>query len=435
VNRRLSLALGAAIFLAGPARAHEQLVVDAGRGPITVYFPDAYEPESPLPVVLLLHGYSSSGAAVESWLDLLALVDSRQFIYAHPDGTQDFFGFRFWNATDACCNIFGLPVDDSQYLSDLLDEIELVLAVDPRRVHFMGHSNGGFMSHRMACDHAGRVASIASLAGAAWNDPANCAPASPVHALQIHGTQDNTIQYNGGTLFGNAYPSAEHSAEQWAATAGCLLGGLFFPGALDLVATIAGAETDVVLYQQACAPGGSGELWTMVGAPHSPSFTAAFSPAAIDWLLAHPKLAAPVSYCTAGTTASGCAALLGWSGTPSLSSASGFAVSASGVEGAKDGLFFYGLDGPQANPWGNGTSMQCVVPPVIRAPLETGTGTPGACNGSFWRDFNAFWSTAAPSKLPEVGGSAWMQLWFRDPANTSNQTTSLSDALEIEVGP
>jgi hypothetical protein len=74
------------------------------------------------------------------------------------------------------------------------------------------------------------------------------------------------------------------------------------------------------------------------------------------------------------------------------------------------------------------------VPPVIRAPLETGAGTPGACNGSFWRDFNAFWSTAAPSKLPEVGGGVWMQLWFRDPASTSNQTTSLSDALEIAVG-
>ena len=150
MNLRLPLTAAAALCLPAPARAHDQLVVDAGRGPITVYFPDSYDPGNPLPVVLLLHGYTSSGAEVESWLDLLALVDSREFIYAHPDGIQDFFGFRFWNATDACCNIFGIPVDDSQYLADLLDEIELVLAVDPRRVHFMGHSNGGFMSHRMA---------------------------------------------------------------------------------------------------------------------------------------------------------------------------------------------------------------------------------------------------------------------------------------------
>ena len=98
-------------------------------------------------------------------------------------------------------------------------------------------TNGGFMSHRMACDHAGRVASIASLAGATWYDPANCAPAAPVHALQIHGTQDGTIQYNGGTLFGNAYPGAQDSVESWVGYAGCLLGWLFFPNALDLVAT------------------------------------------------------------------------------------------------------------------------------------------------------------------------------------------------------
>jgi hypothetical protein len=286
----------------------------------------------------------------------------------------------------------------------------------------------------MACDHAGRVASIASLAGATWNDPFDCDPASPVHALQIHGTLDATIHYGGGTLFGNAYPSALQSAQHWAGVAGCLLGGLFVPGALDLVATIAGPETDVERFAQLCAVGGSGELWTMLGANHSPTFTADFAPAAVDWLLAHPKLAPPLAYCTAGTSASGCQATLGANGTPSLSQASGFTVTASAAEGAKQGLFFYGFDGPQASPWGNGTSFQCVAPPVVRAPLQTGLGTPGACDGSFSRDFNAFWSGAAPSKLPQAGGATWMQLWYRDPGNTSNQPTSLSDALEITVG-
>ena len=122
--KRLPLAALALTCLATPAISHQQLLVDAGRGPIAVHFPDSYDPANPLPVVLLLHGYSSSGASVQAWLDLLALIDSREFIYAYPDGTKDLFGFRFWNATDACCNLFGLPVDDSQYLSDLLDEIE-----------------------------------------------------------------------------------------------------------------------------------------------------------------------------------------------------------------------------------------------------------------------------------------------------------------------
>ena len=420
------------LLLAAPAAAESSILVDAGRGPVTVYFPDSYS-GSPLPVVLLLHGYTSSGAAMEAWLDFSSQVDPRQFIYAAPNGTFDFLGFRFWNATDACCNIFGSSVDDSQYLSDLLDEIELQLAVDPDRVHVMGHSNGGFMSYRMACDHADRIASIASLAGATWNDPASCNPDEPVHALQIHGTNDGTISYNGGALFGSPYPSAPQSALQWANFASCLTTSTFFPAALDLVATIAGNETDILMRDDGCLPGGSGELWTMNSAPHSPTFTAAFTPAALDWLLGHPKTSAPVAYCTAGTSASGCTASLVSAGTPSVSAPSGFGVAAGSVEGSKDGLFFYGYNGAQANAWGSGTSYQCVVPPVIRTPLITGVGTSGACDGSFVQDFNAYWSTAAPSKVPAAGSQVWLQLWYRDPQNTSNQTTSLSDALEFTV--
>ena len=141
-----------------------------------------------------------------------------------------------------------------------------------------------------------------------------------------------------------------------------------------------------------------------------------------------------VNYCTAGTTASGCIALLSATGTASLSAASGFGVTGGGVEGAKDGLFFFSANGRQANSWGSGTSFQCVIPPVQRTPLVTGSGTNGACDGSLSLDFNS-WMTANPGKAPSAGATVGMQLWFRDPANTSNQTTSLSDAIEFGICP
>ena len=143
----------------------------------------------------------------------------------------------------------------------------------------------------------------------------------------------------------------------------------------------------------------------------------------------------PSSYCTAGTSASGCTATLSSTGTPSLSAGSGFTVTASAVEGSKDGLFFYGTNGQQANAWGSGTSFQCVTPPVQRAGILTGSGTNGMCNGTFNQDFNAFWATAVPGKVPGLGQEVSMQLWYRDPQNTSNQTTSLSDALKFRVCP
>jgi choice-of-anchor B domain-containing protein len=146
---------------------------------------------------------------------------------------------------------------------------------------------------------------------------------------------------------------------------------------------------------------------------------------------------APTAYCTAGTSASGCRAALSASGTPSASAVSGFDLIASGLEGAKDGLYFFGTNGRQANSWGSSTSYQCVVPPVIRAGLLTGTGTPGTCDGIFTQDLNGLWCSTCPSPLknPGAGAVVQAQLWYRDPLNTSNQTTSLSDAMEFTVTP
>ena len=142
----------------------------------------------------------------------------------------------------------------------------------------------------------------------------------------------------------------------------------------------------------------------------------------------------PVNYCTAGLSASGCQATLSASGTPSASAASGFSLLAANVEGAKDGLFFFGANGRQANAWGNGTSFQCVVPPVKRGGLLASTGTAGACDGAFTQDLNARW-TARPFQNPGSGATVQAQLWHRDPMSTSNQTTTLSDAIEFTVRP
>jgi hypothetical protein len=143
------------------------------------------------------------------------------------------------------------------------------------------------------------------------------------------------------------------------------------------------------------------------------------------------------AYCTAGVSASGCQASIDVSGTASSTAVSGFDLSASGVEGDENGLFFFGANGRQAKPWGNGTSFQCVVPPVARASLLAGTGTTGSCDGSFGQDLNALWcpSCPKPAKNPGAGAVVQAQLWYRDPLSTSNRTTSLSNAIDFCVGP
>jgi hypothetical protein len=70
---------------------------------------------------------------------------------------------------------------------------------------------------------------------------------------------------------------------------------------------------------------------------------------------------------------------------------------------------------------------------VKRCGLLAGPGTVGACDGSLELDLNAY-LRANPVKNPGIGAVVQIQLWYRDPANTSNQSTSLSNALEFCVG-
>jgi len=78
-----------------------------------------------------------------------------------------------------------------------------------------------------------------------------------------------------------------------------------------------------------------------------------------------------------------------------------------------------------------------VAPPVKRGGLLPGSGTVGLCDGTFQQDLNALWCPLCtrPNANPGAGAVVQAQLWYRDPQNTSNQTTSLSDAIEFPVGP
>ncbi len=274
---------------APPASAQSTKFVDVGRGDVPVYLPSTYDENTPMPLIIMLHGYGASGAIQESYFRFRNHQESLGFILTIPDGTVDNFGNRFWNATDACCNFSNSTVDDSTYILDLINAIKAECNVAPRSVSIVGHSNGGFMANRFACDHADVVASFASLAGATHDDPNDCNPATTVHMLQIHGTADTTIRYNGGFINGNRYPGAIETVESWAASNGCALVPDDSSPPLDLDRTLPGDETLVTIYPQDCDAGGSAELWTIVDGAHVPNLSTSFSPLVIEWLLDHPK--------------------------------------------------------------------------------------------------------------------------------------------------
>jgi hypothetical protein len=142
----------------------------------------------------------------------------------------------------------------------------------------------------------------------------------------------------------------------------------------------------------------------------------------------------PVSYCTAGTSSSGCRATIQVSGRARANSHKGCMVWGLTAEGNEDGVLFYGASGRQARPWGNGSSTLCVAPPLHRSPVLFGGGSSGNCESAYLIDLNAEWSTP-PSKSPNAGTSVQLQFWYRDPNSTSNVASNLSDAIELIVAP
>lgn len=269
--------------------------------PAQVRIPSDYTTTTRYPLVIVLHGYGANGELQANYLGLYSRVDSQQYVLVVPDGTASLNGTRFWNATPACCARVAAfenqldeseytGVDDVAYIRSLIEEAAATYSIDTRRIGLFGHSNGGFMALRMACEASDVVTSVVSLAGSTFADDASCAPASnPVSVLLLHGDEDGTINYDGGEILSEAYPGAIETADRFAAHAGCDTGNASMGANRDVVANINGAETSVVEIPD-CVPGVDVGLWTLTGAPHIPTpWVESGLDSFVDWIINHSR--------------------------------------------------------------------------------------------------------------------------------------------------
>ena len=263
--------------------------------PVTLYVPSGYDPQTPLPFVMSLHGFTDSGQGVEDYLQLRPLAEARRFLYCYPNGTVyppgGYVWFSvLWNAADAAVGGYSYA-DDAGYLRSVIEEVGRRFAVDRKRIFLTGLSNGGEMTYRVACESADLVAGIASQAGVLWPDLGSRRPSEPVSVLHIHGTADGTISYTGGYRTNPNWPrylSAVDHIQTWADYNGASNPVSDPTPTLDLTTDVAGLDTVVTRYTT-FPPSGAVELWTINGAGHTPTRSSQFSPRVIDWLLAHPK--------------------------------------------------------------------------------------------------------------------------------------------------
>lgn len=285
--------------------ATRQKVFGSGAGrPVTIQWGDAFELDSTSlrPLFILLHGRADTAAnfqAVWGLSNLRNKIANGALVLA-PSATSD-GGVLAWNASDSCCWTGGSPPDDTTYLSNLIDEVLAASPswnVDPKRIYLISHSNGGFMSIRLACQREDVIAGVWDLAGAGptASDTA-CTLASPVAFLHAHGTNDTTIAPAGGTFAGMsvAYIPVEGAGGTLAklATANGCGGSLTLQGTgvfdHDSSAGATGNETDEYL-QTSCPAHGVVRYWKMNGSPHNPTFVVpAWSDDGVAFLMANPK--------------------------------------------------------------------------------------------------------------------------------------------------
>ena len=253
-----------------------------GDRPARVLSPSDYDGLSPLPLVFLLHGYGVNSELQDGLFHLSGRVDEDQFLLVLPEGSLDSRGKTFWNAWP----ISEDPIDDVAYLLSLLDEMEATWRVDSARVYFTGHSNGGFMSYRMACEASEHITGILNLAGLSpYMDLGNCEAAAPVSYLHVHGTQDSTVPYEGDA----EWAGAEEVTAHWIHHNGCDEQAARSGTPMDLTAQVPDDETQVTDWTEGCEGGSQVSIWRMEEASHAPFFNGEWSRALMGWMLKSSK--------------------------------------------------------------------------------------------------------------------------------------------------
>ena len=173
-----------------------------------------------VPLVVMLHGGFGTGEQAERSYHWDAEADNGHFLVAYPDGLN-----RAWNAGTCCGEPQRVNADDVGFITAMVGAIAQQIPIDRARVYVTGMSNGAMMALRLGCQ-TDTFAAIAPVAGTLLTD---CSQARPTSVLQIHGTADDRVPYNGGpgkafALNGNPRvdgPSVESVNATWRAIDGC----------------------------------------------------------------------------------------------------------------------------------------------------------------------------------------------------------------------
>jgi polyhydroxybutyrate depolymerase len=221
-----------------------------------VYLPPGAAKRRPL--VLVFHGAGGTADATMQETDFVQAAAKDGFVVAFLQGFQD-----TWNEGAGDTPAHAAGVDDVQFTSAVLAQIERSYSIDRGRVAATGFSNGALLTELLGCRLAASLTLVAPVAGPLpVSVSPGCQPARAISVLEMHGTADRSIPYEGGRFYGigggTTVLSAPASAARWAALDHC---------GQQRQSTDA-AESTVLTTYSACAEHVLVQLRTLEGAGH-----------------------------------------------------------------------------------------------------------------------------------------------------------------------
>lgn len=174
-----------------------------------LYVPSQYDATIPTPLLFNFHGFGGTSESQRDWVQMNDLADAENFILVFPQGTN-LEGSSHWNAADMGGDNKS-ESDDKGFVLEMLEQLGRSYNVDEDRVYAAGYSNGSFFSYYLACSAGEHFAAIASVSGTHLDVGDTCNPGHPMGMINLHGTWDGVVPYDGGEW----YPSTSAVVDWW----------------------------------------------------------------------------------------------------------------------------------------------------------------------------------------------------------------------------
>ena len=196
-------------FAQDPQSTDSAIIVNDSERIYRVYVPSGLDfTQEAVPLVLMLHGFTSNMDEIAEQSQMNTKADVEGFIVAYAQAESTFV--PSWDTVGNSADV--------AFVDALLNVIIPKYNIDRTRVYASGHSQGGGMVARLACDLSDRFAAIAPVSGAYTDIPPNCARDRAMPLLSIHSQGDPTVPYDG---FLGILPNIQEWTERWALTNRC----------------------------------------------------------------------------------------------------------------------------------------------------------------------------------------------------------------------